>query len=106
MPRAERLASSEAASEIHQDVLEEGARLLRAAESEGVPLRLIGGVAVCMRAGGRLHPAFARSYGDLDFITGRRSSGAAQRLFRDAGYEPQVRFNALNSKERLLFMDE
>src|SRR5207247_4413147 len=33
-------------------------------------------------------------------------SGAAQRFFRDLGYEPHVSFNALNSKERLLFFDE
>jgi hypothetical protein len=91
---------------IQPDVVLEGTRLLRAAEDRGVPLRLIGGVACCVRAGGRLHPAFARSYGDLDFVTGKKSSGAAQKLFREAGYTPQVTFNALNSKERLLFMDE
>jgi hypothetical protein len=105
MPKAERLASSEAAPEIQSDVLLEGTRLLRAAEAQSLPLRLIGGVAVRIRAGGRMHPAFERSYGDLDFVTGKRSSGAAQRFFREAGYEPQVAFNALNSKERLLFMD-
>jgi len=91
---------------IQPDVVLEGARLLRAAEDQGVPLRLIGGVAVCVRAGGQLHPAFERSYGDLDFVTGKKSSGAAQKFFRAAGYEPQITFNALNSKERLLFMDE
>jgi hypothetical protein len=100
------VAPSEAAPEIQRDVLLEGTRLLRAAESQGLPLRLIGGVAVCLRAAGRMHEAFQRSYGDLDFVTGRKSSGAAQRFFREAGYEPQVAFNALNSKERLLFMDE
>jgi hypothetical protein len=91
---------------IQPDVVLEGARLLRAAEDRGVPLRLIGGVAVCCRAGGQVHPAFARSYGDLDFVTGKKASGAAQKFFREAGYEPQVTFNALNSRERLLFMDE
>jgi hypothetical protein len=90
---------------IEPDVLAEGARLLRAAEADGVPLRLIGGVAVCMRAGERMPDCFRRSYGDLDFVTGKKSSGAAQKLFREAGYEPQVAFNALNSKERLLFED-
>src|SRR5919204_1784734 len=91
---------------IQPDVVLEGTRLLRVAEERGVPLRLIGGVAVCVRAGGRLLPCFARSYGDLDFVTGKKSSGAAQKLFREAGYEPQGAVNALNSKERLLFMDE
>lgn len=91
---------------IESDVLAEGARLLRAAEADGVPLRLIGGVAVCLRAGERMPGCFRRSYGDLDFVTGKKSSGAAQKFFRGAGYEPRVIFNALNSKERLLFEDE
>ena len=91
---------------IQPDVVLEGTRLLRAAEDRGLPLRLIGGVACCVRAGGGLHPAFQRSYGDLDFVTGKKASGAAQKLFRESGYAPQVTFNALNSKERLLFVDE
>jgi hypothetical protein len=91
---------------IDPDVLAEGTRLLRAAEAEGVPLRLIGGVAVCLRAGDRMPEVFRRTYGDLDFVTGKKSSGAAQKFFRAEGYAPQVVFNALNSKERLLFEDE
>ena len=106
MPKAERAASAAAPPEIQPDVLLEGTRLLRAADEQSLPLRLIGGVAVRVRARGRMHRAFERTYGDLDFVTGRKASGAAQRFFRQAGYEPQVTFNALNSKERLLFMDE
>jgi hypothetical protein len=89
---------------VSSDIVAEGARLTRAAAQEGLPLRLLGGVAVRLRSNG-LPPAFERSYGDLDFVAGRRSSGAAQRFFRDQGYEPQIAFNALNSKERLLFFD-
>ena len=90
---------------IESDVLAEGVRLLRAAEAEGLPLRLIGGVAVCLRAGAAMPETFRRSYGDLDFVTGKKSSGPAQKFFRALGYEPRVAFNALNSKERLLFED-
>lgn len=89
---------------VSSDIVAEGARLTRAAAEEGLPLRLLGGVAVRLRSNG-LPAAFERSYGDLDFIAGRRSSSDAQRFFREEGYEPQVAFNALNSKERLLFFD-
>ena len=93
-------------SEIEADVVAEGVRILSAAHDENLPLRLLGGVAVCLRARNGLPPALERTYGDLDFVTARRASGPAQTLFRDLGYEPHVSFNALNSKERLLFFDE
>ena len=93
-------------SEIEADVVAEGVRILSAAHDENLPLRLLGGVAVCLRARNGLPPALERTYGDLDFVTARRASGPAQTLFRDLGYQPHVSFNALNSKERLLFFDE
>ena len=92
-------------SDIEADVVAEGVRVLSAARDQAVPLRLLGGVAVRLRARNGLPPTLQRTYGDLDFVTGRRASGPAQKLFRDLGYEPHVSFNALNSKERLLFFD-
>lgn len=90
---------------IEADVLTEGKRLVARAEAEGVPLRLLGGVAIRLRAPGALPPALAREYGDLDFVTGRRTAGAATNLLRSEGYEPHVAFNALHGNERLLFFD-
>jgi hypothetical protein len=92
-------------SAIEADVFEEGKRLLARAEAEGVPLRLLGGVAIRLRAAGELPPAFARSYADLDFVTVRRAGGPAAAFFRAEGYEPHVAFNALHGRERLLFFD-
>lgn len=91
--------------EIRGDIVEEGKRLLELASSEGVPLRILGGVAIRLRAPGELPPALTRTYADLDFATAKRSSGALARLFRGAGYEPHVAFNALHGSERLLFFD-
>ena len=95
-----------ASSEIEADVVAEGARVLSAATADRLPLRLLGGVAVRLRARNGLPAALERTYGDLDFVTTRRASGDAQRFFRNLGYEPHVSFNALYSKERLLFFDE
>jgi hypothetical protein len=92
--------------DIEADVLAEGARVLSAARDRGLPLRLLGGVAVRLRARNGLPPALERTYGDLDFVTARRASGPAQKFFRELGYEPHVSFNGLNSKDRLLFFDE
>ena len=92
-------------SPIDQDVVAEGSRLLARATEEGVPLRLLGGVAIKLRAPGELAPAFARSYADLDFVTSKKSAGLTSGLFRSEGYEPHTAFNALHGGERLLFFD-
>jgi hypothetical protein len=71
-----------------------------------VPLRLLGGVAIKLRAPADLPAAFSRSYADLDFVTPKKSAGAAADLFRAEGYTPHVAFNALHGGERLLFFDD
>jgi hypothetical protein len=90
---------------IELDVVAEGQRLLARAEAEGVPLRLLGGVAIKLRAPGDLPPVFARSYADLDFATRKKTGGSAAELLRADGYEPHVAFNALHGGDRLLFFD-
>jgi hypothetical protein len=91
---------------IDADVVSEGQRLLHRAEESGVPLRLLGGVAIKLRAPGDLPAAFARSYADLDFVTAKKAAGAATGLLRAEGYTPHVAFNALHGQARLLFFDE
>ena len=100
------MGSSESPAAIHTDVLSEAERLARAATERGVPLRLLGGAAVRIRAKDDLPSCFERSYGDIDFVAGRGGTKKVGEFFRDAGYAANTRFNALNSKERLLFLDE
>jgi len=91
---------------IESDVVAEAKRLLERASEEGVLLRLIGGVAIYLRAPGPLAPAFARSYADLDFITTRKGSRGLDDLLRAQGYVPHVAYNALHGGERLLYFDD
>jgi hypothetical protein len=93
-------------SGIEADVVAEGKRLLGRAAADGILLRLLGGVAICLRAPGEVPPTLVRTYGDLDFVTARRGSARAAQFFRDEGYAPHVAFNALHGHERLLFFDE
>ena len=92
-------------SEILPDIVGEAGRLLGVAEERDVTLRLLGGVAVCLRAPDGLAPPFRRPYQDLDFVTSRRTASACAKLLADVGYEPHVAFNALQGKERQLFFD-
>ena len=93
-------------SRIEADVVSEGRRILARADEGGVPLRLLGGVAIKLRAPGELHSAFARAYADLDFVTARKGARLTTELLSAEGYEPHVAFNALHGGNRLLFFDE
>ena len=91
---------------IEVDVIAEGKRLLARAAEERIPLRLLGGVAIKLRAPADLPPAFAREYADLDFATAKKAAGRVTDLLRSSGYTPQTAFNALHGGERLLFFDD
>jgi hypothetical protein len=88
------------------DVVEEARRVSGISEERGVPLRLLGGVAVNVRAREGLRPCFRREYADMDFIVPKGRSSETQKFFESLGYAPQTRFNALYGSERLLFFDE
>ena len=98
--------TSKETSDIRADMVEEAVRVAEQAEREGVALRLLGGVAIKVRAEGGLHPAFERDYADLDWIAPKGKSSRVQRFFESIGYAPQARFNALYGRERLLYFDE
>jgi Uncharacterised nucleotidyltransferase len=90
---------------ILEDIVAEGQRLLGIASQEGVPLRLLGGVAVRLKAPD-VPSSLAREYKDIDFAVTKKGGGAADRLLKDAGYEPHVAFNAMHARERGLYYDE
>jgi hypothetical protein len=99
------VAEGPGGSSILEDIVAEGERLLALGEEGGVGLRLLGGVAVRLRAPA-LPPALDREYKDLDFAIGKRDAGALDQLMRGAGYSPHVSFNAMHARERALFFDD
>jgi hypothetical protein len=92
-------------SEILEDIVSEGERLLGIASGQGVPLRLLGGVAVRLKAP-EVPASLTREYKDIDFAVTKKGGGAADKLLREAGYEPHVAFNAMHARERGLYYDE
>jgi hypothetical protein len=99
-----RVANGVPVTEIRSDIVEEGERLLALAQSDGTALALLGGVAVRIHAP-EVPPSLDRQYKDLDFAIPKGRSSDANRVLRGAGYEPEVVFNAMNGKERMLFHD-
>jgi putative nucleotidyltransferase-like protein len=92
-------------SPILEDIVAEGERLLGIAKEARVPLQLLGGVAVRLHAPA-VPAALNRPYKDLDFAVPKKGGGAAEKLLRDAGYEPHITFNAMHARERALFFDD
>jgi hypothetical protein len=90
---------------ILEDIVAEGERVLQLASDKGVPMRLLGGVAVRLHAPD-LPPALDRTYKDLDFAVTKKGANAADQVLREAGYEPHVSFNAMHARERGLYFDD
>ena len=86
------------------DIVAEAERLLDAAEAQGVPLRLIGGVAVKLHTPA-MSPALARTYGDIDTATVKGQNRPLTELMTGLGYEAARQFNALHGATRMLFHD-
>src|SRR5215203_5483031 len=99
-------SKEQSTEDIRDDMVEEAVRVAEEAERRDVALRLLGGVAIRVRAHDGLEPAFEREYADLDWITQKGKSTQAQRFFESLGYVPQTRFNASYARERLLYFDE
>lgn len=90
---------------IEASLTDEARRLLAAARERGIEARVLGGVAIRLLLGERLHPAFERDVDDIDFIVGRRQGPDLERLLAEQGWEPERQFNALNGARRLLFRE-
>jgi hypothetical protein len=86
------------------DPIAEARRIVEAATSVGLTIRLVGGVAVALVAPtiGRLDPP--RAYHDIDLAAPPGATAIAG-LMAGLGYGASTRFNALNGSERLLFHD-
>jgi hypothetical protein len=89
----------------HEDIPALGRRLAEEAEATGLPLRLIGGVAVWVRCPSARTAPLARPYGDVDFIGRARDRREIVAFLEARGFEPDRMFNALHGASRLNFTD-
>jgi len=86
--------------------VEAAVELLQAIEARGAMARALGGIAVAIRCPSIVDGSpLARTYGDLDLVTDRRSATEVARIVSSSGYQPSRRFNAAHGRTRLLFTD-
>ena len=86
-------------------ISDEARRILDEAKQRGIILRLFGGVAVKYHCPSATNRSLQRAYPDLDFLGREKQGRQIRKLFRDLGYEPNQRFNALHGATRLIFED-
>ncbi|MCU0505949.1 MAG: hypothetical protein MUE82_09305 [Chloroflexi bacterium] len=86
-------------AEIHA----EAERLGLSVVAAGVPLRLMGGLAIWLTSPSVREGPFARPYRDMDFAGDKRAAAQIRQLFADEGYVPEKLFNALHGARRLNF---
>jgi hypothetical protein len=87
----------------HADPIEEGRRLVTGAAAEGVTMRLLGGVAVCLQAGPA--PLLTREIKDIDVVTPRGNNRGLAAAFTSLGYLGDEMFNAMHGTHRQLWVD-
>jgi hypothetical protein len=87
----------------NEKILEMAARIVAQADDRGLPVRVIGGVAIAMRCPAAHEAPLARPYADLDIVTTARSAYSVGELLKELGFSPEERFNQLHGRSRLLF---
>ncbi len=85
------------------EITEEAKRLARLVVVDGLPLRLMGGLAIWLRCPTVRRPPYQRTYDDLDFVARSDQSRLITSFFGDQGYVPEKLFNALHGASRLNF---
>jgi len=87
-----------------ESLSEEAERILNGAQRLGITLKLLGGVAVSKRCPSASKPPLSRRYVDIDAMGKRKETAKINQLFKELGYKPRERFNALQNS-RLIFND-
>jgi hypothetical protein len=87
------------------DPVSESRRLVDAATGQGLTVRVLGGVAVCLQVPPD-GPLPARTCGDIDLATRRESRRATSSLLAASGYIGNDMFNAMHGAQRMLFYDQ
>lgn len=83
-------------------LLAEAVEAIDKAQSQGITLRLLGGLAIQARCPSSSLPPFLRTSDDMDFATLDRTS-VLESFFASLGWTPEADFNLYNGSCRLIF---
>lgn len=78
-------------------------RVVQAGESSGVDVRLLGGIAIWLRASDGMRQALGREYADIDLVTTKKQAKGLRELLEQLAYVPDKMFNATQGDTRLYY---
>jgi hypothetical protein len=90
---------------ILPDIKAEAERLSGLVVAEGIPMRLMGGLAVWLRSESVRKPPFERRYADMDFAISSKGRAAVKAFLERQGYVPEKLFNAIHGAQRLNYAE-
>ena len=73
------------------------------AESHGVDVRLLGGIAIWVRASGAMRQTLGRDYADIDLVTTKKQAKGLREVLERLDYVPDKMFNATQGDTRLYY---
>jgi hypothetical protein len=82
---------------------EDALGLVAEGQARGVPIRLLGGMAVYLSSPHAREGPLARPYGDLDVVSYSRRTQALKEVFEARGFTANARFNSLHGAQRMMF---
>jgi hypothetical protein len=100
---ASRVSEPAAPPSDPEALLADARELVDAAASDGLTMRLLGGLAVYALAASARRAPLARPYRDFDLAVPPRKGPAASRVLEAAGLVPDRHFNALHGARRMIF---
>lgn len=78
-------------------------RVSEEAESGGVDVRLLGGIAIWVRASDAMRQALGREYADIDLVTTKKQAKGLREVLERLDYVPDKMFNATQGDTRLYY---
>jgi hypothetical protein len=78
-------------------------RICEQGEITGVDVRLLGGIAIWLRASEAVRQMLGRAYADIDLVTTKKHSRGLRELLEGLGYVPDKMFNNLQGHTRLYY---
>jgi hypothetical protein len=91
------------AGQTEPAMVAEGRAIVAAAAARSIPVRLVGGAAIWLRASAPARAALGRGYPDIDLVAHKRQSRALRALLEESGLAPERVFNATHGARRLLY---
>ena len=87
----------------NEELKKQALRIIDEAENKGIPLRLIGGMAVYICSPSTRTETYAREIADLDFVVQKKKAYPLEKLLAQIGFIGDREFNSIHGESRLLF---